>query len=159
MMKIVKQLIFGGMLMLGTCGFAQTSTYKCVLELKNYVGEGAYVMVSLLDAKDAYVKTLAVMGDDDEWYEDFTEWYAFQEKKKESLDAITGASVSPGARAVKALKIEDAYLNKGYKIRFESAAEDKPYFPKDVEIPLTTDEVTKKYEGKGFIRFVKLNKM
>lgn len=158
-MKVFKQCILGSLIMLGTFSFAQTTTYKCVLELKNYVGEGAYVIASLLDANGAYVKTLAVMGDDDEWYEDFEEWYAFQKKKKEPLDAITGASVSPGARAVKAIKIQDAYLNKGYKIRFESAAEDKPYFPKDVEIPLTTDKVTKKYEGKGFLRFVKLSKL
>ena len=49
-------------------------------------------------------------------------------------------------------------MNKGYKLRFESAVEDAKYFVNDLEIPLTTDAVTLKTEGKGYIRFVKLSK-
>ncbi|WP_018676710.1 DUF2271 domain-containing protein [Riemerella columbina] len=158
-MKILKPLAIAGTLMLGATSFAQTSTYKCMLQLKNYKGEGSYVVVSLVDAKNNYIKTLAVMGDDDEWYDTITEWHKFQKEKKEKLDAITGASVPPGSRALKALKIDDKYLNKGYKIRFETAVEDEPYYPQDIEIPFKTNEVSKKYNGKGFIRFVKLNKV
>ncbi len=43
---------------------AQSSKYKCMLQMSNYMGEGAYVVVSLINAKGDYEKTLYVMGDD-----------------------------------------------------------------------------------------------
>lgn len=158
-MKLLKPIFILSSLLTAAVSFAQTSTYKCMLQLKNYKGEGAYVVASLLDDKGKYVKTLAVMGDDDQWYKTVKEWHKFQKVKKEKLDAITGASISPGSRAAKVFKIEDQLLNKGYKIRFETAVEDEPYYKDDIEIPLSTSEITQKYEGKGYIRFVKLNKV
>lgn len=156
-MNLLKSIPIIGLLLLGNLVFAQTSAFKCMLQLKNYKGEGAYIVVSLLDTKGKYVKTLGVMGDDDEWYNTLKEWHKFQKIKKEQLDAITGASVSPGNRSVKIFKIESKLINKGYKIRFESAVEDQPYYSQDIEIPLNTTDLTKKYEGKGYIRFVKLS--
>ena len=50
-------------------------------------------------------------------------------------------------------------MNKGYKLRFETAVEDQNYHVTDVEIPLTTTAVTQRTEGKGYIRYVKLNKV
>ena len=50
-------------------------------------------------------------------------------------------------------------MNKGYKLRFETAVEDDMYNLKDVEIPLTTEGILTKTEGKGYIRYVKLNKV
>ncbi|MBU7578578.1 MAG: DUF2271 domain-containing protein, partial [Flavihumibacter sp.] len=50
-------------------------------------------------------------------------------------------------------------LNKGYKLRFESSVEDQQYHMADVEIPMTTEALTQKTEGKGYIRFVKLSKV
>ena len=39
---------------------AQTSKYKCMIQMTNYMGEGAYVVISLIDSKGAYDKTLYV---------------------------------------------------------------------------------------------------
>lgn len=137
---------------------AQTSKYKCMLQMSNYVGEGAYIVVSLINPKGQYEKTLYVMGDDKKWYKDIKEWYKFYNRKKK-VDAKTGASVAGGDRSVTVLEIDDSKLNAGYKIRFESAVENQKYHVTDVEIPLTTVGLAEKAEGKGYIRFVKLSKM
>lgn len=138
---------------------AQTSKYKCMLQMSNYVGEGAYIVVSLINAKGEYEKTLYVMGDDKKWYNTVKEWHKFQTKKKENLSAKTGASVTGGDRSITTFEIEDSKINKGYKLRFESAVEDQKYHATDVEIPLTTEGIAAKTDGKGYIRYVRLNKI
>lgn len=137
---------------------AQTSKYKCMLQMSNYVGEGAYVVVSLINPKGQYEKTLYVMGDDKKWYKDIKEWYKFY-KKKNKVDAKTGASIAGGDRSMTVLEIDDNKINAGYKIRFESAVENQKYHVTDAEISLTTEGLAEKTEGKGYIRYVKLNKM
>ncbi|WP_166924007.1 DUF2271 domain-containing protein [Flavobacterium poyangense] len=135
---------------------AQTTKYKCLLQMSNYVGEGAYVAVSLINAKGEYEKTLYVMGDDKKWYTSLKEWNKFSSKKAD-VSAKTGASVTGGDRSVTVFEIETSKIDKGYKIRFESAVEDQKYHVADAEIPLTTAGVTEKVEGKGYIRYVKLS--
>ncbi|QSB25627.1 DUF2271 domain-containing protein [Flavobacterium sp. CLA17] len=135
---------------------AQTTKYKCLLQMANYVGEGAYVAVSLIDAKGEYEKTLYVMGDDKKWYKSLKEWNKFNAKKPD-VSAKTGASVTGGDRSVTVFEIENSKINKGYKIRFETAVEDQKYYVGDAEIPLTTAGITEKAEGKGYIRYVKLS--
>ena len=137
---------------------AQTSKYKCMLQMSNYVGEGAYIVVSLINPKGQYEKTLYVMGDDKKWYKDIKEWYKFY-KKKNKVDAKTGASIAGGDRSMTVLEIDDNKINAGYKIRFESAVENQKYHVTDAEISLTTEGLAEKTEGKGYIRYVKLSKM
>jgi hypothetical protein len=136
----------------------QSSRYKCMVQMNSYEGEAAYVIISLISPNGAYEKTLSVLGTDKQWYNTLKDWYKFQTKSKEKLSAVTGASVGGGDRAVRTLVIDDAKLNKGYTLRFESAVEEQKYHVKDVEIPLTTEAVTARATGKGYIRFVKLNK-
>lgn len=137
---------------------AQSSKYKCLLQMSNYMGEGAYVVVSLVNTKGEYEKTLYVMGDDKQWYNSLKEWYKFYSKKP-TVSAKTGASVTGGDRSVTIFEIENSKIDKGYKLRFETAVEDQKYHVADVEIALTTDAITQKTEGKGYIRYVKLNKI
>lgn len=47
-----------------------TVSYKCMIQMANYTGEKAYVVVSLMNAEGDYVKTLYVQGDDPEWFPD-----------------------------------------------------------------------------------------
>ena len=107
---------------------AQTSKYKCMLQMSNYVGEGAYIVVSLINPKGEYEKTLYVMGDDKKWYKTIKEWHKFQSKKQENISAKTGASVTGGDRSITTIEIEDAKINKGYKLRFESRESKKKIF-------------------------------
>ncbi|WP_374541424.1 DUF2271 domain-containing protein [Flavobacterium sp.] len=159
MKKYIKYIVLSTVFILLTNqATAQTSKYKCMLQMSNYVGEGAYIVVSLINPKGQYEKTLYVMGDDKKWYKDLKEWFKFYNKKKK-VDAKTGASVAGGDRSVTVLEIDDSKLNAGYKIRFESAVENQKYHVTDVEIPLTKEGLAEKTEGKGYIRFVKLSKM
>lgn len=151
-------LAFALILSLPSFSSAQKTTkYKCMVQMTNYVGEGAYIAVSLIDAKGAYEKTLYVMGSDKKWYPDLKEWNKAYKKKPTNISAITGASVTGGDRSVTVLDIQTDKINKGYKLRFETAVEDNKYYLKDIEIPLTTEGLAAKTEGTGYIRYVRLS--
>lgn len=127
-----------------------------MIQMTNYTGEGAYIVISLLNPKGEYEETLYVQGDDDEWYFDITEWWKFQGKVRADIDAITGATISGGERAISVIDIDNDKIDSGYKIRFETAVEDQEYYTDDVEFELTSDSVKSKVEGKGFIRYIRL---
>jgi hypothetical protein len=127
-----------------------------MIQMKNYSGEGAYVIISLLNAAGTYEETLYVQGADDEWYFDLKEWWHFHGKKRTNIDAITGATISGGQRTISIIDIPDDALDKGYKIRFETAVEDQKYHKDDVEFDLTSENVKAKIEGKGFIRYIRM---
>ena len=136
---------------------AQTTKYKCMIQMTNYMGDGAYIVVSLVNKDNAYDKTLYVLGSDKKWYPDLKEWYKAYKKKPTNISATTGASVSGGDRSVVTLELSNAQINAGYKLRFESAVEDKPYYVKDLEFPLTTESLAAKNEGTGYIRYVRFS--
>jgi len=159
-MKTIKfALIALAFAMFTTTASAQTAKYKCMLQMTPYKGEEAYVIISLINPKGEYEKTLSVLGPDKQWYNTLKDWYKFQTKSKEKLNAITGASVGGGDRAVRTIEIDDSKLNKGYKLRFESAVEEQKYHVKDVEIDVTPEALAERVEGNGYIRFVKLSKV
>jgi len=140
--------------------FAQTtgtSKYKCMVQMTNYMGEGAYLVISIIDNKGAYDKTLYVLGPDKQWYKTIREWHKFNSKKKTNISAITGASVTGGDRSVNVIEIENSKINAGYSLRFESAVEDKEYHVNDLEIPLTTETLDGKHDGTGYIRYVRFS--
>lgn len=138
---------------------AQTATnkYRCMIQMTNYMGEGAYIVISLIDSKGAYDKTLYVLGSDKKWYKTLKEWHKFYLKKPSNISAISGASVTGGDRSVNVIELDASKVNAGYKMRFESAVEDKNYYVKDLEIPLTTESLAAKNEGTGFIRYVRFS--
>jgi len=132
------------------------NTFKCMVQMINYSGEGAYVVISLINPEGEYEKTLYVQGDDDEWYHDISEWWRFYGKTRPSIDAITGATIGGGERAISVIEIENDKIDSGYSIRFETAVEDKEYHTKDVEFALTSENVKLKHEGNGYIRYIRM---
>ena len=70
-MKYFKIQTLGILMTLFCAGFAnaQASKYKCMLQLTSYGGEGAYVVVSLINPKGGYEKTLYMMGPDAKWHD------------------------------------------------------------------------------------------
>lgn len=158
-MRIVIMSFILSLLAWGSTASAQSTKYKCLLQTTSYTGEEAYIVVSLINPKGNYEKTLYIMGPDKQWYNSFKEWNKQQNKKKENLSAITGASVAGGDRASATFVLDESLLNKGYKLRFESSVEDQQYHVADVEIAMTTEALTQKTEGTGYIRFVKLSKV
>ena len=135
----------------------QTAKYKCMVQMTNYMGEEAYIVVSLINGKGAYEKTMYVLGSNKKWYPDLKEWHKALAKKTANISAITGASVAGGDRSVTTLDIDPTKIDKDYKLRFESAVEDNKYYVKDLEIPLTTEALSAKTEGTGYIRYVRFS--
>lgn len=156
----IKHIAFLSLILFGLMSFttkAPATKYKCMIQMTNYTGEGAYVVISLINPKGDYEKTLYVQGDDSEWYNTIEEWWKkFHGKKRSNIDAITGATISGGDRNITVLEIDDSKLNSGYKIRFETAVEDQEYHTSDVEFELTSETVKSKKEGTGFIRYVRM---
>src|SRR4051812_21746523 len=123
-------------LMLYSVAHAQTEKYKCMVQMSNYPGEGAYIIASLINPKGQYEQTLYVFGRDKKWYPDLAEWWKFQKPRKQSLSAVTGASISGGERSVNVIDIDPSKIDAGYTIRFETAVENQKYNVKDIEVPL-----------------------
>ncbi len=136
---------------------AGSKQYKCMIQMTNYAGEEAYIVVSLINPKGAYEKTIYMFAKNNKWYKDLEEWHQFSKKKPANISAITGASVAGGDRSIKVFEIENSKINKGYKLRFEVAVEDKEYHVKDLEFPLTTANVSGKIDGTGYIRYVRMS--
>ncbi|RZJ82010.1 MAG: DUF2271 domain-containing protein [Flavobacterium sp.] len=157
-MRFLKIFILALTLGFGLQANAQTSKYKCMVQMDGYSGEKAYVVVSLINPAGAYDKTLYMMGKDVKWYNGFKEWFKFFNKTKK-LNAKTGASIGGGDRAMVVIDIDDALLNKGYKLRFESSVEAQKYHVSDVEIPLTAESLAGKVEGKGYIDYIRFSKV
>ena len=150
-----------GVFCLGLIAFspapADKVNYKCLIQLTNFEGEGAYVVVSILDGEGQYVETLYVQGDDDEWYRDITEWWRnLYGIKRPNIDAIVGETVTGGQRKLTVLQIPPDKIDTGYTIRFESAVEDQEYYADDVQFELTSENLKAKKEGKGFIRYIRM---
>lgn len=157
MNKMIRLLTPALFLTLGAGAQGGTVKYKCMIQMQNYLGEGAYIAVSVVGKGDAYHKTLYVLGSDREWYPDLKEWHRAFKKKPANISAITGASVAGGDRSVLTLELDKSLINAGYRLRFESAVEDKAYHVKDLEIPLTTESLAARSEGGGYIRYVRFS--
>ena len=130
--------------------------YKCLIQMTNYAGPKAYLVISLMDPEGQYVRTLEVHGDDEEWHKDIKEWWSFTSAAEEEIDGITGASVGNGERKVSLFDFDKSLLNAGYKLRFETAVEDQDYFVKDLEVDLNSEELINKFEGSGYIRYIRI---
>ncbi len=158
MMKSVR--VIAALLVVGLVATAFTTAdktaVKCLIQLTNYSGEGAYVVVSLIDENKEYVETLYVQGRDDEWYSEIPAWWKFYGKYRPNIDAISGATVGGGERSIAVLNIPTDKIDKGYSLRFETAVEDKGYHKDDVSIALTRENLNSKKEGTGFIRYVRM---
>lgn len=158
-MKNFKILTLLFIIIIGLMSFTsitESTKYKCMIQMTNYTGEGAYIVISLINPDGEYEETLHVKGEDDEWYNTVEEWWDFYGKKRNDIDAISGETMSGGERSISVIEIADEKLDKGYKLRFETAVEDQEYYTSDVEVELTSANVKGKFDGTGFIRYVRL---
>ena len=129
-----------------------------MIQLINYTGEGAYIIVSVLDNEDNYQETLRVIGKGEVWYPDLREWYAYYQKSGQDIDGISGATISGGERAIFSFDINEKYIDSNFKLRIETAVEDQEYHKDDIRMPILSDATSEKIEGTGYIRYIKLLK-
>ncbi|MBP2832391.1 DUF2271 domain-containing protein [Aquimarina sp. U1-2] len=134
----------------------EKTAVKCMIQLINYTGEGAYVVISLINPEGNYEETLYVQGKDPEWYSEITEWWKFYGKRRSAIDAISGETVPGGERTVSIINIPTDKIDQGYQLRFETAVEDQEYYETDAQIALTTENLNTKLEGKGWIRYIRM---
>lgn len=159
MIRLFKRSPIAMMIIFLLAAFVQpveTTNVKCMIQMTNYTGEGAYIVISLINPDEAYEETLYVHGKDKEWYSDIPEWWKFYGKRRPDIDAISGATIHGGERKISVLKIPSDKIDAGYSIRFETAVEDQGYYTEDVQFELTSESVKSKIEGKGFIRYVRM---
>ena len=55
--------------------------YKCMVQMTNYNGEAAYMVVSLIDPQGNYQKTLYVFGDNGKYYDSLKKCFVFYQDK------------------------------------------------------------------------------
>lgn len=142
-----------------TTAFRSNPQYKvkCMVQLANYTGEGAYIVVSVLDTDGNYLKTLRILGYDDEWYPDLASWWKYYEASDyPDIDAIAGATIAGGERSIFFLEIDASMIDVGNQLRFETAVEDQTYHETDLQIPLTSENIKGNFQGTGYIRYVRM---
>jgi len=154
--KLISIGIFMSLLLAAFTKPAETTNVKCMIQMINYTGEGAYVIVSLLNPEGDYEETLYVQGKDSEWYSEITEWWKFYGKRRANLDAIAGETIAGGERMISIIKIPTDKIDKGYSIRFETSVEDQEYYAADIQFKLTSESLKNKVEGSGFIRYIRM---
>ena len=138
---------------------------KCMLEIVNYRGEGAYIAISVIDKSEKYIKTVYVFGDDKSW---FSEMKSFWRNLRENnlfldkdfyplVDAISGPTISGSERRLFQFKIPKNLFNSNYNLRIETAVEDKGYYVNDIIINLNPENLKKIYQGEGFINKIQFS--
>ena len=140
----------------------ESISVKCMIEMKDYNGEGAYINISIVNNEN-YLKTIYVLGNDKAWFSEMKSFWKYIRDNKLYLDkdfypiidGISGATISGNQKRVIILKIPKSFLNKNHQIRFETAVEDEGYFANDVNFVLSKKGLNKSYAGQGFIRNVK----
>jgi hypothetical protein len=153
--KIIPAMVLAGFLLMAFTT-TENKAVKCLIQMTNYTGEGAYVIVSLLNPSGDYEETLYVQGKDSEWYSEIPEWWKFYGKYRPNIDTISSATISGGERTVTVLQIPADKIDKGYSLRFETSVEDQDYYAADIQFELTAENLKAKKEGKGFIRYIRM---
>lgn len=134
-----------------------------MVQMIEYRGEGAYFAISIINPQGNYIKTLYVMGNDKTWFSDmkgFWEYLKVNDLYTDKIfypmiDGISGATISGGERSIFQIQIPTDLINKGNRLRFETAVEDKGYYKDDVTIDLSTEAFLDSYNGNGYIQKVK----
>lgn len=142
-------------------GFALTSTayakpVDVMVQLTNYEGEKAYLVLYLVTPEGRYDRTLWVSGPDTKYHPDLTRWWRYLSRQPQDIDVITGASTGNGDRLVVHLDLEDTVLNTGYAIRVETSVEDQATISEDAEVELVDANNGERVPGTGYVRFVRL---
>ncbi len=129
---------------------------KCMIQMVNYTGEGAYLVVSLINPAGDYEETLYVQGKDPQWYSEISGWWQFYGRRRPNIDAISGETIAGGERSLGIINIPTHKIDMGYGLRFETAVEDQEYYKIDAQIDLTTENLKAQIEGKGWIRYIRM---
>lgn len=119
--------------------------------LKDYGGDGAYVVLYVTDAAGAYQGTLWMAGGKAKYYRHLSDWDRASGGSTAEIDGITGASIGAGRTLTITLDLADTLIDGGFEVRVDTAVEDMRDNPSDVVVPLTTDGNGRAVAGRGYV--------
>lgn len=120
--------------------------------LKNYGGNGAYVVLYVTDAAGAYKGTLWMAGGKAKYYRHLSDWQRASGGRVTEIDGITGASVGSGKTLKITLDLADVMIDAGYTVHVDTAVEDGMDNPSEVVAPLAAAASGKPAAGKGYVK-------
>jgi hypothetical protein len=121
-------------------------------ELKNQVGDGAYLAIYLTNAAGQYQETLWIAGQKAKYYKHLSGWARGSGLRSSEYDGLTGASVASGKTLTITLDLAGAYIDSGFQLRVDSAVEDMRDNRNDVVVPLTSEGAGKPVSGRGYVQ-------
>ncbi len=89
--------------------------------LKNYGGDGAYVVLYVVDAAGSYQGTLWMAGGKAKYYRHLSDWQRASGDSTAEIDGITGASVGAGRTLTITLDLADTLIDGGFEVRVDTA--------------------------------------
>lgn len=113
-----------------------------------------YYVAYIADTKGKYVKTLQVFGYNINYARTMKGWYRNAYRKKEDIDALSGASLKKGDSFTGDFDIDPAYIDKGYQVVLETSSENKGNLRKEIVIKLDKNKPSQKVSGKDHTEFM-----
>ena len=131
--------------------FAQARPVTFEVKLKKYGGDGAYVVVYVLDKAGAYKGTLWMAGGKSKYYRHLSDWDRASGGALSGLDGVTGASVGAGRTLSVTSDLADTLIDGGFQVRVDTSVEKMRDNPSDIVAPLTTEGAGRPMRGKGYV--------
>lgn len=133
-------------------GIAQARPVTFEATLKNYGGNGAYVVLYVADAAGKYRGTLWMAGGKAKYYRHLSDWQRASGGATTEVDGVTGASIGSGKTLKINLDLADALIDAGYQLHVDTAVEDGRDNPSEVVAPLATHSVSTAVTSKGYVK-------
>ena len=149
MKKLLSALILTTALAIPTTAMAKT--FDLSVTMKSYRGPGAYLVLYVTDASNAYQGTLWMAGSKSRYYRHLPGWMRATGGDLGQVSGITGASVGAGRKLEFSFNIPDAMFDAGYKLHIDSAVENGREVPNDIVVDLNSANVGSAIRGKRYI--------
>lgn len=130
---------------------AMAKPVTLTVDLSNYGGNGAYLVLYVTNAQGAYVGTLWMAGGKSKYYQHLANWYRATGGSPAEIDGITGASVGPGRSLEISVDLADALFDAGYTLHVDAAVEDMRDSPNEIAVPLTNSGVGAPVSGRRYV--------
>jgi hypothetical protein len=137
-------------------GLAEARPVTFEATLKNYGGNGAYVVLYVTDRAGKYRGTLWMAGGRAKYYRHLSDWQRASGGAASEVDGITGASIGSGKTLKVSLDLADALIDAGYEVHVDTAVEDGLYSPSDAVAPLSSKATGAPVAGKGNVKSFKV---
>jgi hypothetical protein len=153
-MKLVVPLVAAaGALLAPITAQARQVTFETTL--KNYGGNGAFIVLYVTDAAGKYKGTLWMSGAQVKYYRHLADWQRLSGGRVSEIDGITGASIGSGKTLKISLDLADAMIDAGYVVHVDTAVEDGRDNPSEIVTPLATASSGVTVAGKGYVKTFK----